>query len=202
MHRVAHPRTWRFFPLAMSCACAALFVAPAVSLAQAEDTSAPSAVDRPEPSEELATLFNDFLHYARLGKFTEAEAYADKLLAYPDLDPVQVLRIADRDKQAVPTLITMISHTSLRDTAQKVLDLIREGEFQERQETGRIRSIKQTGRAAADGVQRDPAALKVGQKCTVPGPSRRNAEFRVTSSGRGHRRPTADPGNPVSPLGV
>jgi len=124
----------------MSCACAALFVAPAVSLAQAEDASAPSAVDRPEPSEELATLFNDFLHYARLGKFTEAEAYADKLLAYPDLDPVQVLRIADRDKQAVPTLITMISHTSLRDTAQKVLDLIREGEFQERQETGRIRS--------------------------------------------------------------
>lgn len=140
MHRDAHLRNWLKFSLALLAGSALLLFAGQPALAQDASGAQTTTVTRPEPPDELRQLFEDFLHYARLGKFTEAEAFGQKLLAYPDLDTVQLLRVADRDKQAVPTLITLISHTSLRDTAQKVLDLIREGEFQERQETNRIRT--------------------------------------------------------------
>jgi HEAT repeat protein len=118
----------------------------ASSAARAQEAdAAPSAAPAQEPAvaappAEVAGLFNDFLHYARLGKFSEAEAFGRRLLEYPNLDPVDLLRVADQDKQAIPTLITMIRHTTLREPAQQVLDLIREGEFKQRQDTSRIRT--------------------------------------------------------------
>ena len=90
-------------------------------------------------SAEIASLFNDFLHFARIGKFTHAEAFATKLLEHPDLDPQILLTISDQDADSVSTLITLISHTSLREPAQQILDQIREGEFLERQNLTRIR---------------------------------------------------------------
>ena len=94
--------------------------------------------DGAEASEELAQLYSDFLHYARIGKFAEAEANASKLLSAENIDPVQLMRLTDADTESVPTLLTLIRHTSMRDTAQKILDLIREGEFRERQDESRI----------------------------------------------------------------
>ncbi len=90
-------------------------------------------------SAEIASLFNDFLHFARIGKFTHAEAFAEKLLKHPDLTPQSLLAISDQDADSIPTLITLISHTSLRESAQKILDQIREGEFLERKNLARIR---------------------------------------------------------------
>ncbi|HNO79437.1 MAG TPA: HEAT repeat domain-containing protein [Phycisphaerae bacterium] len=91
-----------------------------------------------DQSEQIAQLYSDFLHYARIGKFAEAEANANKLLTEENIDPVQLMRLADADSESIPTLLTLIRHTSMRDTAQKILDLIREGEFRERQDETRI----------------------------------------------------------------
>ena len=90
--------------------------------------------------EEVRVLYEDFLHFARLGKFTEANAYANRLLEHSDLSPATLLQIADTDSNSVATLITLIGHTSLREPAQRVLDLIREGEFIQRQDVSRIRA--------------------------------------------------------------
>jgi HEAT repeat protein len=134
-----HMRSARLHSLRLDhlgcCLLALLIVALPVRGQQSADGDSAAATS----SDEMATLFTDFLHYARLGKFTEAGAFADKLLALPDLDPVALLRLADKDKQSVPTLITLVRHTSLSEKAQRVLDVIREGEFQERQDATRIR---------------------------------------------------------------
>lgn len=118
----------------------AMILAMLVGLAFAQPVARAEDGADVEKTAQVASYFNDFLHYARLGKFTEAQAFAEKLLALPDLDPLMVLHLADKDKQAVPTLITLIKHTSLHDAAQKVLDIIREGEFRERQDSDRIHS--------------------------------------------------------------
>ncbi len=94
--------------------------------------------DGADASEKTAQLFSDFLHYSRIGKFAEAEANASKLLTEENIDPVALMKLADADSESIPTLLTMIRHTSMRDTAQKILDLIREGEFRERQDESRI----------------------------------------------------------------
>ena len=39
----------------------------------------------------VESLFDDFVHYARLGRFTTADAFAKALLAHPDADPIDVL---------------------------------------------------------------------------------------------------------------
>jgi len=124
------------------CCIAAVLSSTALVLAFAGTALAQEAQEtqraKAAPPAELAQAFNDFLHYARLGKFTEAKAFAQKVVEYPNLDPVDLLHVADQDKQSIATLITMIRHTSLREPAQQVLDLIREGEFKERQDTSRI----------------------------------------------------------------
>lgn len=159
MHRYAHPR-FRIERMLMVTILAGFAFGLPTAMGQTEgqtdrqaedqaDSSTEANSDTPargqengnaKPPQELVELFNDFLHYARIGKFTESAAYGQKLLEYPDLDPVHLLHAADADKQSVPTLITLIRHTSLRETAQKVLDLIREGEFRQRQDSARIRT--------------------------------------------------------------
>ncbi len=109
--------------------CVAMLVLP-TTMALGEDGA--------DASEEMARLYSDFLHYARIGKFAEAEANASKLLSDENVDPVQLMKLSDADTESIPTLLTLIRHTSMRDTAQKILDLIREGEFRERQDESRI----------------------------------------------------------------
>jgi HEAT repeat protein len=94
----------------------------------------------------VETLFVDFLHYAKLGRFTLADAYAQRLLAHPDLDPVEVLEAANRDKKSVDTLLIIIKNSSIGDNAARVLELIEQGEYLKRQEPDRIRAnIKHLG---------------------------------------------------------
>jgi len=62
----------------------------------ADDHSAGHADD------QVASLYSDFLHYARIGKFTEAEANAAKLLSMDDLDPVQLMNLSNDDRESVP----------------------------------------------------------------------------------------------------
>jgi len=86
------------------------------------------------------SLFNDFLHYARLGRFTAADGFAKALLAKPDLDPVAILEAAEKDRKSVETLLILIKNSSIGLNAAKVLELIHEGEHLRRQDLGRIQA--------------------------------------------------------------
>ena len=113
---------------------------------------APASAERPAPGEAaepapparsedettVATLFEDFLHYARLGRFQEARAFATSLLERPDLDPVALVALADRDRKTLDTLVTVVNNSSIGPEAQRVLDVLREGEARQRQNAQRI----------------------------------------------------------------
>lgn len=86
-----------------------------------------------------ASLFADFLHYARLGRFTEADAYARALLAHPDLDPVTIMEAAKKDKKSVDTLLIIIKNSTIGDAASQVMELIHQGEHLQRQDPEQIR---------------------------------------------------------------
>ncbi len=85
-------------------------------------------------------LLVDFLHYARIGRFAAADAFAKALLAHDDLDPLKVLEAADKDRKSVETLLILIKNSSIGESAQRVLDLIEKGENLRRQDTPRIQA--------------------------------------------------------------
>jgi HEAT repeat protein len=88
----------------------------------------------------LESLFTDFLHYARLGRFTMADAFAKALLEHPDLDPVKLLDLSLADKKSVATLQIIVENSTIGERAARVLELIQEGEFQRRQNPELIRA--------------------------------------------------------------
>ncbi len=107
--------------------------------ARGQQTEARRQADATVPTDAgVETLFSDFLHYAKLGRFTLADAYARSLLAHPDLDPVEVLEAANRDKTSVDTLLIIIKNSSIGDNAARVLELIEQGERLTRQQPDRI----------------------------------------------------------------
>lgn len=86
----------------------------------------------------VESLFVDFLHYARMGRFNAADAYARTLLAHPDLDPVKLVEIAGRDRNSVETLLIIIKNSTIGDNAGRVLDLIHKGEHERRRSADRV----------------------------------------------------------------
>ncbi len=88
----------------------------------------------------LESLFTDFLHYARLGRFTMADAFAKALLEHADLDPVKLLDLAQADKKSVATLQIIVENSTIGERAARVLELIQEGEFERRQNPELIRA--------------------------------------------------------------
>lgn len=98
------------------------------------------------PEATVESLFRDFLHYARMGRFSVADTYAEALLAHPDLDPVAVMNAANRDPQSLDTLLILIRNRSLGENAAKILALIEQGEHQVRKDPQRIqRNIELLG---------------------------------------------------------
>ncbi|UCG17490.1 MAG: HEAT repeat domain-containing protein [Phycisphaerales bacterium] len=83
--------------------------------------------------------FHDFVHFARIGRFDAAEAVATRLLSHPDLDPVQLLEAAETDPRSIDTLLLVINKTEISATAGKVLEVIRQGEFELRRDPARIK---------------------------------------------------------------
>ncbi len=86
----------------------------------------------------VEALFADFIHYARVGRFQTADAFAQALLAHPELEPVTILEAANRDKEAIATLLTIMRNTNIGDNAARVLELIHKGEYEKRQASERI----------------------------------------------------------------
>lgn len=88
----------------------------------------------------VESLFDDFVHYARLGRFTTADAFAKALLAHPDADPIDVLGYANRDRKSVETITILIAHSTIGESAARVLELIERGEYEMRKDSARIRA--------------------------------------------------------------
>jgi len=113
---------------------------PVRAIAQEPDGQADKAPTASKPRQAtVEDLFTDFLHYARLGRFTEADAYAKALLLHPELDPVKVLEAAKKDKKSIDTLLIIIKNSSIGESASQVLELIGKGEQEKRQEYERIK---------------------------------------------------------------
>ncbi|HUU82000.1 MAG TPA: HEAT repeat domain-containing protein [Phycisphaerae bacterium] len=118
--------------------CAALLCFPVGSaVAQTDDAAVGPTVPEGAP---VATLFEDFLHFARLGRFELADAYARQLLEHPDLDPVKLLEVSGRDPRSLETLMLIIDNSPIGQSAARVLEVVQQGEFQLRQDVARIKA--------------------------------------------------------------
>jgi len=130
-------RATRKFMRLAGLGCLIALVAPAFGQEGAPPENAPPIQVPADATVE--SLFVDFLHYARMGRFAAADAFAKALLAHPELDPVDVLNAANKDKKSVETLLMIIKNSSIGDSASAVLELIERGERQQRQEFQRIK---------------------------------------------------------------
>lgn len=122
----------RIFVCAIACVSAmwSLGVAPA----RAQDTA---AVDVPADA-SAEQLFNDAMHYFRIGRFEYGQAF---LQAYLDSSPqpLDVLVLSEEDPQAVRLLTDLLKHTDIGPAAEQTLDLIEQGWQLRRQDPSRIR---------------------------------------------------------------
>lgn len=124
--------------------CCGVVVAqtPPTTPAPAGDTSKPAEATKVEVPADASVqdLFTDFLHYARLGRFTTADAYAVALLNHPKLDPIAVHDVAMKDRKSVETLTIIIRNSSIGENAVKVLDLVHQGEKLKNTDAEQIRA--------------------------------------------------------------
>ncbi len=110
-------------------------------------TSPPAAGDAGSAQRlPIEALFNDFLHYSVLGRFQLAETFALELLDHPDLDPVELLKLAERNARSMDTLLVIINNSTIARTAARVLEIIHQGEHLQRKDADRIKAdIDQLG---------------------------------------------------------
>ncbi len=133
--------TTTYRPAGFRFCCWSALAATALMTASAVSVRAQSAAGSQVVVPAGATvedLFVDFLHYARMGRFQVADAYAQALLAHADLDPVKVLKAAGKDKKSVDTLLIIIRNSSIGDSAARVLKLIEAGEREQRKDRERV----------------------------------------------------------------
>jgi len=103
------------------------------------DEPAEGPAAEPTTTQPAYQEFHDFVHFARIGRFDAAQAAATRLLSLPDLDPVQLLTVAETDPRAIDTLLLIVNRTEISAIAQQVLDVIRKGEYELRRDPARIR---------------------------------------------------------------
>lgn len=116
-----------------------LVAALSVRLVEAQSDARPTPTVTIPAEATVESLYVDFLHYARMGRFSAADAYGKALLAHPDLNPVKLLEVADRDRKSLDTLLILIKNAAVGDTAAAVLEVLEKGEQARRQDPERIR---------------------------------------------------------------
>ncbi|MBN1512891.1 MAG: HEAT repeat domain-containing protein [Phycisphaerae bacterium] len=124
---------------ALTLAILAGLSGPALAQTEPEDQAAEAPAADPAAAQPAYQEFHDFVHFARIGRFDAAQAAATQLLSLPDLDPVKLLKAAETDPRAIDTLLLIVNRTEISTTAQKVLDVIRKGEYELRRDPARIR---------------------------------------------------------------
>ncbi len=97
------------------------------------DAAAPVAADA-----TVESLYTDFLHYARMGQFTRADAFAKALLEHPDATPSRLMTAASKDRDSLRTLLTIIENSSIGERALRIHALIQQGASEMRQNPDRI----------------------------------------------------------------
>lgn len=128
---------YRTFAMVITFALVLGVVIQPTAAQNADQKHATAAVAIPTEA-TVESLFTDFLHYARMGRFTAANAYAEALLKHPDLDPLKLLLLSSKDKKSLNTLLIIIKNSTIGNSAARVLKLIGEGEKLKRQDTDRI----------------------------------------------------------------
>lgn len=129
--------------------CAVLMVIACLGAATvgAQTTGQPPAAGTPSEAKPqirddatVESLFVDFLHFATLGRFTAANAYAEALLRHPNLDPRELLALSGKHRKSMQTLLILVQNTEVGPNAAKVIELIEQGQLLERKDDARILS--------------------------------------------------------------
>ncbi|MCH7701997.1 MAG: HEAT repeat domain-containing protein [Planctomycetes bacterium] len=128
------------FTFLILMAGAGLMIAGPVSPALGQAAGSPVSGSSSSADDGLRSLYENFLHFARLGRFDAADAYAGSLLAHGDLTPIRLLELADSDPRSIDTLTFLVANSTVGDNAAAVLEVIRQGEFERRQDRDRIQA--------------------------------------------------------------
>ncbi len=158
-----------FCLLMLAAACA--WMPPGLSALAQEPASGTPATTEPTQAPADATteqLFADYLHFARMGSFPKAEAYATALLRRirPDKGDTkpeeyeklrqdaarEMLALSNKYRNSRETLLMIISGSNIAENAEKILAVIREGEALNRKSPDQI--TKAIELLAGDPTQR------------------------------------------------
>lgn len=142
MHTSPHAplrRRYAFPALAAAIALGMLVLGRSASAQPADPAAAePKPAIQIPAGATVGSLFKDFMHYARIGRFTLADAYAKAMFAHPEFEPGELIKLADKDAKTLETLLILIRRSSIADTASRVLDALRLGEQENRKTPQRI----------------------------------------------------------------
>lgn len=136
---VVRGRRGRRFGWAAGAILAGLAVSPLMRVQAQTPPAVGEGVEVPAKA-GAEDLFKDFLHYAKLGRFTTADAFARALLAHPDATPSAVLQMADKDRLSIQTLQILVKNSTVGENAARVLELIEKGQTEQRRDGERIRA--------------------------------------------------------------
>jgi hypothetical protein len=91
-------------------------------------------------AEKVETQWDEFMHYAMIGRWDLAQGYGEALIE-SDPNPVQILNLSQSDRyiDSYKKLLLMRGVVSLDQVASKVLKIIEQGRYMERTDTDRIR---------------------------------------------------------------
>ena len=133
-------RLWRVGFAAAVATAAWVGPAGAVRGQEEADSAADQAALQASADATVESLFTDFLHYARLGRFTVAASFGKSLLSHPKLGPAVLLDSSIRDHRSIDTLLILVRNTTVGESAAQVLELIEEGERRRHQDLERIKA--------------------------------------------------------------
>jgi len=168
-------------PLAVVLAFALIPAAGRRALGQPATQPAASEPADAGQGRTVEGLFADYLHFARMGSFDVARRFGTALTGHPDFKPATMLELAEKYRNSRETLLLLVSGGSLRDTAERIIQVIQEGEVLKRksaeQITGAIELLAGTPTQRAVGMERLKYAGEYAVKWLVawlvdPGKSR------------------------------
>jgi HEAT repeat protein len=121
-----------------------------------------------EPGTKLETLFADFLHFVKMGRFDMANSFAAALLEHPNLDPLTMVELSEKYHDSVETLIEATRLADVGPNALRVLEVIRQGEFMVKTDPERIVAQIERLYGSPQAVLNATARLRESGEYAVP----------------------------------
>jgi HEAT repeat protein len=113
-------------------------VPPATWAQEAQSQREPTPAQAIVADYTVEQLFKDFLYYARLGQFRNADSAAKSLLIHPDLKPAELVKIADQDRKSIETIQILIKNSTIADSAARVMQVLERGRYELRKDPERL----------------------------------------------------------------